>query len=78
MHYKLVADWKNKQMLTSESLNLPSTLRRREAGAGRLFLLAQLEGALLRGVERCLRSMSKTDRPKGVCGPLDEGRLPVW
>lgn len=66
VHYKEILDQEKERMLTSESLNLPSTLRRREAGAGRWFLLAQLEGALVRGVERCLRSMSNTDRPKGV------------
>lgn len=67
-----------REIRTSESLRLvlPSILRLREAGAGRL--LPQLEGAFPSGVERCLRSMSNGDRPKGVCGaPREGGRLPV-
>ena len=38
----------------------------------------QLEGALLpSGVDLCLRSVSKTDFDKGVCGgPVEDLRLP--
>lgn len=68
-------DWKTK-VLTSESLRLPASLFLLWAGAGRLF---QLEGALvLSGVDRCLRSVSKTDLPdEGVSGgPVEDLRLP--
>lgn len=60
----------------SESLRLPASLFLLWAGAGRLF---QLEGALvLSGVDRCLRSVSKTDLPdEGVSGgPVEDLRLP--
>jgi len=59
---------------TSESLRLPESLFLLWAGIGRLF---QLEGALLlSGVDRCLRSASKTDLDEGVCGgPMEDLRL---
>lgn len=57
-------------MLTSES-RLPSKLRLRAAGAGRLAPL-QLEGVLFSGVERCRRSISKGERARA---PREGDRL---
>jgi len=60
-------------MLTSES-TLPSKLRLRDAGAGRLAP-PQLVGVLFSGVERRRRSISKGERERA---PGEGGRLPEF